>query len=134
MVTTERVVHNAEQRLAHNLKRLITEGQTLNYLVVSVGDVYVQLAGSRGEHSLYWEAVSNEFLPEELQLRQEAISQLKELGFQEPGPGRFNFHRTCDVSDEEALAEVAQEILSVLSGVYRCPAGSEIELDLCLWE
>ena len=126
-----------EEPLVHNLSQLITEGGDGNFLIVSVGNVYIQFAGSRGATSVDCEAVSNQFLPEELQLTEHALSQLRGLGFEVPveapvkpswrnlwgllavtTPPPPNYSRTFDAADEPAVREIARTTLSILSDVY----------------
>lgn len=123
--------NNDEEQLIHNLRRLITEGGESNFLIVSVGDVYVQFAASHGDKEVYCEAVSNEFLPHGLQLTEDKVSQLRELGFEEPGASP-NFSRTFDVAEEAGLRELAQLTRYILSNVYGCAAQSRLRFELVL--
>lgn len=120
-----------EDTLVYNLRRLLTEGGTGNYLVVSVGEVYVQFAASRGEQQIYCEAVSNQFLPPSMRLNEDRISQMRSLGF-EIGRGSPNFSRTFYIVDSQELREIARTGLSVLSDVYGIPSSSMIQFELNL--
>jgi len=120
-----------EEQLVHNLRRLIKEGGESNFLIVSVGEVYVQFAASRGDKEMYCEAVSNEFLPPELQLAEDKIVQLQGLDFEEPGASP-NFSRTFDVAEETALRELAHLTHHILSNVYGCAAQSKLQFELVL--
>lgn len=120
-----------EDTLVYNLRRLLTEGGTGNYLVVSTGDVYVQFAATRGEQQIYCEAVSNQFLPQSMRLSEDKISQLRGLGF-EIGRGSPNFSRTFYIVDSQELREIARTGLSVLSDVYGIPSHSRIQFELNL--
>jgi hypothetical protein len=120
-----------EEQLVHNLGRLITEGGQSNFLIVSVGEVYVQFAASRGDKEVYCEAVSNEFLPPGLQLAEDKISQLRGLGFEDPGASP-NLSRTFDVTEEAALPELARLTHHILSNVYGCDAQSRLQFELVL--
>jgi|GEM_PF-260012 len=120
-----------EDALVYNLRRLLTEGGAGNYLVASVGDVYVQFSASRGEQQIYCEAVSNQFLPRNLQLSEDKISQLRGLGF-EIGRDSPNFSRTCYIVDSQELREIARTALSILSDVYGIPPSSMIQFELNL--
>ena len=144
-----------EEPLVHNLSRLITEGGDGNFLIVSVGEVYIQFAGSRGATSVDCEAVSNQFLPAELQLGEGRLSELQALGFEVPvevsaevpvqpkpswrnlwgllavtTPPPPNYSRTFDAADEPAVREIARTTLSILSDVYGCPTQSPIKYEL----
>ncbi len=120
-----------EDTLVYNLRRLLTEGGRGNYLVASVGDVYVQFAANRGEQQIYCEAVSNQFLPPSLRLNEAKISQLRSLGF-EIGRGSPNFSRTFYIVDSQELREIARTALSLFSGIYGIPPSSMIQFELNL--
>lgn len=120
-----------KEQLKTNLHRLITEGSEDSFLIVSVGDIYVQFVPPSEEKEIYCEAVSNEFLPRRMKLDEKRTSRLKELGFEEPGESP-NYSRYFDISNDNALQEAIQTILSIFANVYGCPANSNFKFELNL--
>jgi hypothetical protein len=122
---------DSKDELVRNLSRLLTEGDSENYLIVSVGDVYLQFAASPGDNEIYCEAVSDKNFPPELQLTEQKVAQLNKLGFQETGHVP-NYSRSFQISNEQNLTELARLTRLVLSDVYGSPPEAELRFDFNL--
>ena len=108
-----------ERRLARTLFAM-AEGSGPEFAIVQDPEAagYVQFAADEGV--LHMEAVSNEYLPVDEQLRPEQIESLRGRGFSEPEP---NHARDIPLEASEAsrrsqAAEVSQEAVGILTHVY----------------
>lgn len=126
LVRNERTVFEA-------LRTLMLEGADEAYLIVQAGGYYLQYMRAPGGQALYSEAVSNAFLPQQLQLTNNAIDLLVAAGFDEPLDEDSNFSRydRYDDSDEE-LYEIASTAVRVLSDVYQVSERVSLDTRLVL--
>lgn len=107
------------QQITEHLKRLLSSNLEESFLIISPkgnGDVYAQFL-PLSQEELYCETVSNEFLPEKLQLNSQKISQLKKLGF-ELGEEDVNFHRDFEVDNDTAIEELSKLVLKIFVEIY----------------
>jgi type III secretion system-like peptide-binding chaperone len=128
---SETTFEQEETRLGENLWRLVTEGDSSNFLIVSIGDAYVQFSAGKGDKDVYCEAVSNSYLPPTRLLTFEKASRIRAMGFEEPSDGG-NFSRTSDLSTREAAYELAKATCRIFSEVYDCSADSTFKYELVL--
>lgn len=132
----------SDEEITHYLSRLVTEGEKDSFLIISVGEFYVQfmigaLTGTEGP-LLWCEAVSNVSIPE-LNISDQVASQMRSLGFEDPstdvwetGLGSPNFARIFSYPDEVELGEIARTALFILKDIYGCQFHSKLQFDLLL--
>ncbi len=126
------------------LQRLTAVPQQVDAVIVAAGDFYVQFGSPSGGHpnELPFEAVGDEFLPEQHHLTNQQRTQLTELGFSAPNldldePNRGghnddqgmvspNWHVSVNV-DHARLEELASTALQAMTSAYGIPA-SDIEV------
>jgi len=121
----------AEAVIEQNLQMLTTEGGSGDFMIVSVGDVYVQFGCSRGNSQVQCEAVGNDYLSPQHWLPLDKIAELEKLYFElqlEPA----NFARTFEVACDEQARELARLALGILEGIYGCPQTSLVNVELTL--
>jgi len=122
---------DAEEAIGSRLVDLVTEGGDGNFLIVSVGDAYVQFAGERGNSTIRCEAVSNHHLPAGRRLDDQREQVLAAVGFVLPMDGG-NYECVFEITDDGALRRVARATVEILRDVYRCRPDREVRLDLRL--
>jgi hypothetical protein len=122
---------DAETVIAQNLIMLTVEGGSGNFMIVSVGDMYVQFAGSRGLSRIQCEAVGNDYLDRQHRLSPEKIAELEKLYFV-PQDAPANFAREFQVASEVHARHLAQLALNILEKIYRCERTSPVNLELTL--
>jgi hypothetical protein len=123
---------DAAGEIYSGLRDLTHEGGPGNFLIVSAGDVYIQFAAHPGNPQLVCEAVSNDYLPEKLQLSAVAMEQLKGLGFVAGADGFNNFSRSFDIPTEEQARELSRLTLRILEEIYGVSKNAEVHLELSL--
>jgi hypothetical protein len=124
-----------KSELEAGLRSLRQDGGDGSHLIVSADDVYVQVALSSEDESAYVEAVSNDFLPDDLQLTDEKINRLKTLGYEAPkedGSGSPNFHQALSVSGASDLSGIVRLVFETLETVYDISPDEELEIDVTL--
>ncbi|WP_338790092.1 hypothetical protein [Bernardetia sp. MNP-M8] len=70
--------------LHDSLKRLIEEGGKQNFLIINLGEYYIQVAGEYYSSHLLLEAVSNHYLSSTKQLNLSLQKKIIDLGWTEP--------------------------------------------------
>lgn len=131
-VTEGWLVRN-ERILFEALRKLVHQGSELGFLIAVVGHYYVQFAFQGNKEKLYVEAVSDAFLPENLQLTKKAADLLIMMGFKEPVDEISNYHRTYPIDeDDAALLDAARKAIKVMASVYRVSERSDVEIKLDL--
>ena len=126
------------------LRKLTAVPQLVDAVIVSAGDYYAQFGSPSGGHpnELPFEAVGDEFLPEQHHLTNQQRTRLTELGFSAPNldldePNRGghadahgmvspNWHVSIDV-DQARMEELAAIALQAMTSAYGVPA-SDIEV------
>lgn len=127
-----------ETQIAWNIAQLNLGGAGgNNTLIISVGPIYLQFLSARGATDALCEAVSNQFLPAPLQLSEEKIVALRELGFALPaaegaGATSVNFRRYVDLTDPSSPGPLARMTLDILQRIYDCPADARPRIALTL--
>lgn len=122
---------DAEAAIGRDLQRLTTDGGSGNFMIVSVGDTYIQFAGSRGSSQINCEAVGNDYLDRQHRVPPEKIDELEKLHFDlqdEPA----NFVREFAVATEEQTREIARLALDILERIYGCARTSAVNIELTL--
>ena len=117
------------------LRSLRQDGGNGSHLIVSADDIYVQVALSSEEEKAHVEAVSNDFLPDDLQLSDEKINRLKTLGYAAPkddGAGSPNFHQELPVSSPADLDGIARLVFETLETVYDVSPDEDLDIDVTL--
>lgn len=125
-----------ERRVLEQLRRLIKCGEG-SFLIIVAGDYYVQFMFHPGDAVLDCEAVSNCYLPHELQLKKRSADLLESLGFAKPQDNNSNYSQTFESADaKELLPSIATLVARIFADVYsvsnRTKLGFEIldqELD-----
>ena len=123
---------DAGEEIYSGLLDLTREGGPGNFMVVSVGDIYVQFAGSPGNPQVVCESISNEYLPKKLKMFPEAIETLKGFGFALGGDQIENFSRTYEISTEDQARNIANLAVRILQEVYGVTAKDEVQIELSL--
>ena len=109
----------AYQEIVDYLKKLLESNSESSFLVISPDgyeDVYIQFL-PLSENELYCESVSNEFLPEKLELTSQKVAQLEELGFK-LGAEDVNFNREYEIKDETAIIELSKMVYKIFVEIY----------------
>ena len=123
---------DAAGEIYSGLLDITREGGPGNFMVVSVGEVYVQFAGSPGNPQVQCESISNEYLPTKFKIKKPAIAKLKSLGFVLGGDEFKNFSRTYDVTTEEQARELAETTTRILQEVYCIAKDAAVQIELSL--
>lgn len=122
----------AAEEVYSGLLDLTREGGPGNFMVVSVGEVYIQFEGHPGKPQVVCESVSNEYLPKTLKVTKRKIDKLKTFGFA-LGDDKFkNFFRTYDLTTEKQARELAETTLRILQEVYGIAKSAEVQIELSL--
>lgn len=101
------------------------------FLIVELGDYYVQFGAGDGEGSVAFEAVSNEYLPNPSRLTENQIHEMLRLGFsQDQRAG--NFRQTISIRTDADRRSAAETAVRILYGVFLCPEGAEPAIELHL--
>jgi len=112
--------HSEEvEEIAGQLKTVMSGDNQDAYLIVSIGDFYLQFLRS-GSKILIVEAVANEFLPATRRLDAAGIAKLADLGFEPPSDSP-NFSMEFEPKDENDYAYLGTLALAALHDVYDCP-------------
>jgi hypothetical protein len=118
----------AESAVEEALATLVRDGDEGSFLIVSVGEVYVQFGGDRNPRSLIWEAVGDKFLPAAKRPEPERTRELERLGFRPQRPG--NWSQIVPFADDGTLSRLARESVRILAEVYRCPPDAHVSMEL----
>jgi hypothetical protein len=118
-------------KIADQLKQITAKARGDRFLIVSVGDVFVQFLALEGPDSLVVEAISNAYLPAGQQLGQAGIDALQGLGFERPLEVNFNFSMDYAVKSDADLDLAAVIALAALD-VYHCPEDAALSFELNL--
>lgn len=122
---------DAEGVVAQNLSKLTGGGGSVNFMVVSIGKIYVQFGGCRGSARIRCETVGNEYLDREDTLPPGKVEKLERLGFvlqDEPA----NFVKEFEVASDEHARELARLGLVIFESIYGCTRSSIVEIELTL--
>jgi hypothetical protein len=123
---------DAAREIYSGLIDITREGGPGNFMVVSVGEVYVQFAGSPGNPQVQCEAISNEYLPTKFKIKKPAIAKLKEFGFVLGGDEFKNFSRAYDVTTEEQARELSETTVRILEEVYGVAKDDDVQIELSI--
>lgn len=89
------------------------------FLIVQIGDYYVQFRDADEPGILDFEAVSNEYLPEQSRLSENQIQRIFGLGFAFDDPAG-NFHQDIPATEADCLA-AAELSAQILYDIYLSP-------------
>jgi hypothetical protein len=123
---------DAEEEISSSLLSLTSEGGPGSFLVVSSGEIYVQFAGNVGNQRLRCEAISNQYLSDDLKLTSAGLDKLKDLGFILGGDPIENFSRTYDLPIDDYANGLAHLVLRILIEVYGVAPTAEVDVHLSL--
>jgi hypothetical protein len=120
----ERFVHDGLIKLMHGV----------GFLFVSLGKPYVQFAHDIKDEPtwLVAEAVSNAYLPKELQFGKIATDRLLSMGYQKPLAQDGNFFRNYVIDAEDQLLDVARTTVRIFREVYVVGQRSNLKIELKL--
>jgi hypothetical protein len=118
-------------KIAGQLKQITAKARGDRFLIVSVGDVFVQFLALEGPDALVIEAISNAYLPAGKQLGQAETDALQGLGFELPLEENFNFSMDYAVKSDADLDLAAVIALAALE-IYRCPEDAPLSFELNL--
>ena len=101
------------------LKQLVERYKEDLFFIVSPkghSSIYNQFM-MHDENTFYWEVVSNDFLPEDLQLSQQKVNKLERMGFtqDELEP---NFSKIVKIENEFTIEEMSKEILRIFVEIF----------------
>jgi hypothetical protein len=120
-----------ERLVLDSLIRLIQDGGDSSFLIIAVGDYYVQFLLLPGASMLLCEVISNSYLPETSKLSNEDINNIIGMGFSKPEDDQSNFSRDYTLDKELSfLPEVATLVIKVFSDVYKVSKNSKYEITL----
>jgi hypothetical protein len=123
---------DAEEEISTSLLALTSEGGPGSFFVISSGEIYVQFAGNVGNQRLRCEAISNQYLSDNLKIPPAALDRLKSLGFVLGGDPIESFSRTYDLPTDDYARGLAQLTLRILAEVYGVAPTAEVEMHLSL--
>jgi len=121
---------DADVQLAENLRLMVTEGGAGNFVVAAIGARYVQFRAACGDTQVHWEAVSDNFLSDEMTLAAWEIERLREWSFTEDE--EWNFWRLYDAPDEASLLNLARYSLQLLAPATDLTGQTDVEIRLVL--
>lgn len=127
--------HDADMdAIVEQLRQVVAKPGDTTFLIVAVGDVYIQYIAGAGSKRLSVEAVSSENLPKELQLGAEAIAVLHALGFSDPDAAieGANFEMDRDAINDADIESLAVIAIVAIYAAYGCPADAKLEYELSL--
>jgi hypothetical protein len=121
-------------RLIVELLRLAQEVSLGNTRAVFLGgedyQYYIQFLARRDSPEINMEAVGNANLPEDLQLDDQGIARLLDLGWLKPHKKNFgNYWRKWQAYTNRDRAAVAATVVNTFLRVYRHLPGEELHLD-----
>jgi hypothetical protein len=112
----------------------LSESDRESFLIVSAGDVFIQLAARCMARTIHCEAVSGRFLPAHVGFRGEHARALTALGFGPPvAPGIKgcpNFYRPVEMTNEGSMDDLVMLMRMVMLGVYGCANEVPVKLEL----
>lgn len=110
------------------LEEILDEGGEQNFLIINLGrDYYIQFAGQKGGDKLHCEAVSNNFLSDEIKLSESQIAALQAMGWENPSYEMSNFTLTLPaiyIADRDQLLSLIQRTADIY-GVHIDEVGED---------
>lgn len=122
--------NNHKNKVLEYLNRLINEAQEDGFLILSIGDVYVQFTIEEDLSILYCETVSNQYLPQKSKLKKDQTDKLLALGLNYPDSGHSNFYMGIYLKNKNCKEQAALVALSVFFQVHNISEASEISFKL----
>jgi len=123
---------DALEQISSSLLTLTSEGGPGSFLVISAGEIYIQFAGNVGNQRLRCESISNQYLPDKLQMSAACVEKLESLGFVLGGDPIENFSRTYDLPTDDYADGLARLTARILTEVYGVAPTAEVEVHLSL--
>ena len=118
--------------LISTIEQTIYYGGSGNFVKINLGDYYLQLAAARGDYDISCEAVSNNYLGEEIALSATQIEELIQLSWTPPTGPEGNFSLSHKVDSESARTILAKLLLTTAKQVYNYPTIEPNNIDLNL--
>lgn len=108
------------QEITLALKRIATEGDDSNFLIIEFGpSYYIQFAQNKGEKYCHCEAVSNHYISNEGRLTREQIDTLIKLGWSE-AKGDQNHIMKLENHSEEDHQRITKLVIETAKIAYGC--------------
>jgi hypothetical protein len=114
--------------LIRQLRRILTEGGSGNFLIAAAGHAFVQFAAERGSPHLHMEVTANASLPPQRRLDADALRRLERMGFL-MREGSAHYSRAVEVEDEATLAHLAHQTVMILESIYGCDPRDPLAID-----
>ncbi len=115
------------------IEDLIYEGGDGNFAILNLSDdYYIQLVAAKNAVQVYCEAISDNYLPDDYQLTEAQIQQLKTLKWKAPDNPIGNFFCTHAADSDAGRAALAAFIMQTATSVYGCPMLTEDDIDINL--
>ncbi len=124
-----------ESQITQNLHKIQKEGGDENFVkftVDSSANIFIQLAGKRGDENLYAEAASNQVISNDYQLSSEQMGRIKALGWKPPMGDEINYHREWQAKSHEDLVKIALMITQTFEEGYGISPNQSLEITLNL--
>ena len=108
-----------QELIVASIERIIFEGGKSNFVILNISeDYFLQAAASRGDHAIWCEAVSNNFIEPEALLTESQIQHLQQLGWNLPESEEDNFQVQLAVDSEQRRAALADLFMRTANSVY----------------
>ncbi len=111
------------------LKALVKLTDDNNFLIVSVGNYFVQFIAAAGYEGLSFEAVSNEFLDKNERIDEASIAKLLAFDFNKPDGDVANYALDFTIENDDDYAYLAALAIAVLTDVYNISSDRELEYE-----
>ena len=124
-----------ESLIVQNLHKIQKVGGAKNSVIFSAdqeANYFIQLAGAKGEITLYAEAASNHVIPEAYQLSRQQENLIEALGWQRPNDEAINYHRSWQANSHEERLVISQVIMQTFVDGYGFEAGQPLKIDVSL--
>jgi len=114
------------------LKTLTTRGGDGNRLLISHGDYYMLVMGTRGTMGVEVEVVANRFLPGAAKLTPGRLAVVTQHGFSDTVARRANLQRRVDLGVGESATKLLDGVEDIFRRGFGCDNLSAVKLDLSL--
>jgi hypothetical protein len=111
------------------IEEITTEGGDQNFCIIYLTeDYYLQFTSQKGSNEIYCEAVSNQFLSQDLHLTEAQEDQLFDLGWEEPDFG--NYYTNMRIGTSESKMKLIEFIMDTAKKVYGHPITEDTEFTI----
>ncbi len=109
----------SESEIKQKIIELLEYGNEDSFLIIEFGDeYYLQFMPSEQNDELYCEAVSNNYLPEMVQLSEDQIIKLIDMSWELPETDEDNFSQVIEIENEKSLDKIVTIIVETITKVY----------------